>query len=485
MKFHWLLLLLFSFAMTTSAIALAETDAVDGLPTIAEEIPDDWEEQIDEKTKDLPEGIRDKIREKMKEAIRARLSAQEEETEDESDDEEKSEDKKDDKEKKEKKEKSPEDMMSEEAKKLKAEIELMSTKFKHQVALYEKKIEAQRLENEKSKIDAKLESERIERQMAALKRESSRMKMEIELTKGRSALQQAQLAAKLAEMKAEKDQLEANLSIETAREKMEDRVLGDEEFPMEPFNDGVLRVSPRRIELNGPIMTGAADYICQRIHYFNNKSTTQPIFIVIDSSPGGSVMEGFQIVQAMQNSKAPIHVVVKRFAASMAACITTLADRSYCYPNAVILHHQASTMMFGNGRSIKDQMRQLEEISERLLGPVAAKQGMTLEEFVDLMYENRAQADWDVFGQEAVERKWVDHLVHEIREEGIRQRPTGTRMPRIFTIFGEHPEPTGYLERYEVQLKEEIDEKGQRYTRLPRLSPIDAWLIYNPDNYYR
>ena len=88
----------------------------------------------------------------------------------------------------------------------------------------------------------------------------------------------------------------------------------------------MLRVSLRRIELNGPIMSGAADYVCQRIHYFNNKSS-KPIFIVIDNCPGGSVLEGFQIVQAMKNSKAPIHVVVKRFAASMAACITTTGRR--------------------------------------------------------------------------------------------------------------------------------------------------------------
>ena len=486
MKRHWFYLALFCLAVAVPASTFAQNNSAADLPTFAEEIPDDWEEQIDEKTKDLPDAIRDKVREKMKEAIRARIAAQEEKSEDDSDEEQtKTDGDKKEEKKPEKKEKKPEDMMSEEAKKLKAEIELWSTRFKHQIALYEQKIEAQRLQNEKSKIDDKLETERLDRQMTAMKRQSAQLKMQIELIKGRSALQQAELAAKLAEAKAETSKLESALSVEVAKEKLEDRVLGEEEYPDQPFKDGVLRVSLRRIELNGPIMTGAADYICQRIHYFNNKSQTKPIFIVIDSSPGGSVLEGFQIVQAMQNSKAPIHVVVKRFSASMAACITTLADHSYCYPNAVILHHQATTMMYGNGRSIQDQMRQLKDISERLLGPVAAKQGLTVKEFVDLMYENRAEADWDLFGEEAVERKWVDHIVHEIREEGVRVRPKGTRMPAIFRIFGEQEGPSGYLERYEVNLKEQVDEKGQRYVRLPRLSPLDAWMIYNPDDYYR
>jgi hypothetical protein len=47
------------------------------------------------------------------------------------------------------------------------------------------------------------------------------------------------------------------------------------------------------------------------------------------------------------------------------------------------------------------------------------------------------------------------------------------------------PEASGYLERYEVQLVEQVDDRGQRYVRMPRLAPVDAWLLYNPDGYYR
>ena len=78
----------------------------------------------------------------------------------------------------------------------------------------------------------------------------------------------------------------------------------------------------------------------------------------IDRCPGGSVMEGYRIVKAMQASKAPIHVVVKSFAASMAAVITTLAVHSYAYPNAVILHHQMSTGANGNMTQIKEQVEE-------------------------------------------------------------------------------------------------------------------------------
>jgi len=114
------------------------------------------------------------------------------------------------------------------------------------------------------------------------------------------------------------------------------------DYEAQPFKDGVLTLSDRRIAMNGPIVGGMADYVTERIHYFNNKDESLPIFIVIDDSPGGSVMEGYRIVKAIQSTRRRCTVVVKSFAASMAAVITTLAPHSYAYPNAVILHHQMS-----------------------------------------------------------------------------------------------------------------------------------------------
>lgn len=493
-SFYKILLACSILAAPMCGTALADTS---GLPAyFAEEIPDDWEEQIDEKTESLPDEIRETMREKLKEAVRRQLekqaSASDESTEEAEDDAEtkdaetKEKDAKKD-EKPAKKDPPKKDPLSEESKKLKAEIELIGTRFKHQIALYEKQIEAQRLQNEKSKIDLKLEEERIARQAKIMQRERDRMKLEIDLLKSRTALEQAQHSAALAEAKAEKERLEMQLTMETTKESFEDRILGEENYPEEPFKDGELTISLRRIELNGPIYQGAADYVCQRLDYFNNQSA-KPIFLVIDNCPGGSAIEGMQIVQAIENSKAPVHVVVKRFAASMAAIITTLADHSYCYPDAIILHHQASGMLYGNGRDIKDQVRQLQEISERLIGAVAEKIGITEEQFVDQMYENRASGDWDLFGDDAVAKKWVGQIATIIREEGIRKRPTGTRKPpSLRLILGEKEQKgsSGYLERYEVALPEETDEKGRRFVRLPRLNPVDAWLIYNPDDYYR
>lgn len=466
-------------------------------------LPDDIQTQIDEETKKLPEEIREKVSKQISEAVRKQLEAAVKD-QGEDGDAEQDNDKPKEKTETDKKEKksgdsqddaksgkdseSPNDRTTE-VKKLREEVELQEARFKHSVAMYEKELEEQRLAVEKSKIDRKLKSDQAAEEQLNVQREVDRLKLEVELQKRKAEAEQLRIDAELAKSRAEKSVIEQSLLTEDVKEKLEERVLGEEKYPDQPFEDGVLTISLRRIELNGPIFSGAADYVCQRLDYFNNQSD-KPIFLVIDDCPGGSAIEGFQIVQAISKSKAPVHVVIKRMAASMAAIIATLADHSYCYPDALVLHHQASTYLGGTGRDMEDQLRQFKEISHRLIGAVAKKLGMSEKEFVDQMYKNRSSGDWELFGNEAVEKGWIEHVALTIREEGVRNMPKGMRLPpRQFLIVGDGgaavPAPQGYMERYEVQLKEEVDAKGNRYVQLPRLSPLDAYLLYNPDGYYR
>ena len=229
-----------------------------------------------------------------------------------------------------------------------------------------------------------------------------------------------------------------------------------------------LTISDRRIPLNGPIISGVGAYVTSRIHYYNNIDPKKPIFIVIDNCPGGSVMEGYRIVKAMQSSHAPVHVVVKSFAASMAAVITTLAKESYAYPNAIILHHQMSTWNRGNITQLGEQLKVAHEWERRLMGPVARKIGMSINQFRINMYKHNSNGDWEEFADKAHRLKWVTHLVNEIRETGIVKKPN--KPVRRFFFFG---------------LKEQTDANGRRYIRLPRLRPYDMYFIHNSDHYYR
>ncbi len=356
----------------------------------------------------------------------------------------------------------------------------------------------------------RLASERLTHETNELRAEITRLKMERELITERLALESARrneaVRDAVAEMETERDllarqgeiakqradKLENQLKAMRAESALEITALQNEIRRIETLEqrarfadaepvylknplreDGTLVISDRRIPLNGPVTSALADFVTTRIQFWNNMDRELPIFIVIDSSPGGSVMAGYRILKAMEASEAPVHVVVRSFAASMAAAICTLAEHSYAYPNAVLLHHQISNTIIGARLNLTEQREFYQRTTrwwDRFGVPLAEKMGITADEFIELMYKNASSGDWTEFADEAKKLKWVNHVVEAIEETAILQDPDTTDENDNTARF---------------QLEEKIDADGKPFVWLPRLDPTDVWFIYNPDGYYR
>lgn len=238
-------------------------------------------------------------------------------------------------------------------------------------------------------------------------------------------------------------------------------------------DDNTLVISDRRIALNGPILEKTADYITTRINYYNNKDSEKPVFIVINTSPGGSVMAGYRILKAMEGSKAPVYVVLKSFAASMAAAMVTLAKKSFAYPNAIVLHHQISTTFFFTNLNLTQQKEYYTETEKwwaRLAAPIAKKMGISTKEFIKQMYSKSSDGDWSEFASDAKKLKWVDHIVDRIEETSLLQDPNLEKKKKKIL---------------RPVIVEALDKQGRPIVYLPRLSPKDKYFLYNPDRYYR
>jgi ATP-dependent Clp protease protease subunit len=308
-------------------------------------------------------------------------------------------------------------------------------------------------------------------ELAARTRDMTQREQEMRVRTAQLTLQRAELESQIARLNGE-------LDLREKKDAWQHRVQADVPYAKEPFKNGVLTVSDRRIALNGPITMQTADRITERIDYFNNLNREYPIFIVIDSSPGGSVMAGYRILKSMQSSPAPVYVVVKSFAASMAAGITTLAKRSFAYPNAILLHHQLSSGTFGNVTETREHLKEVEEWWRRLAAPVAQKMGISLDEFIKRMYQNRSTGDWREFADAARKIKWVDDVAELVREESYTKNPDA---PLHVT-----PNIVIPLRQAEADpLAEQVDPSGHRYVALPRLDPVDCYYLYNPDHYFR
>jgi ATP-dependent Clp protease protease subunit len=351
--------------------------------------------------------------------------------------------------------------------------------------LAEAKMEIARLTTETELIEKKL-AHRVAEQKLILDAELADIKKEEALLKAKNDLLTAQNLEKMNELKIRDTELKsekirqesemAKLELDIRRHERENLFEGLADrnkitYLENPLQGKSLVISDRRIELNSVITYTTADHVSERISFYNNKSTEFPIFIIIDYNPGGSVMSGYRILKAMKGSQAPVYVVVKSFAASMAAAITTLADKSFAYPNAIILHHQMSYGIRGNLTQQKEMLDESAEWWQRLAGPIAQKMGLTLDEFITRMYENNSDGDWVEFADKAVELKWVDHVIEEIRETSLLRNPdikfksTPTIPPR-------------------TTLEDAAGDK-EAYERLPRLIPFDFYYLYDPYGYYR
>jgi ATP-dependent Clp protease, protease subunit len=304
---------------------------------------------------------------------------------------------------------------------------------------------------------------------ASLEQDRDRLAMQNAILEEQNKQRELEFKAQLSELNFQKIQLEKQIAERTKRQEWESQVNTIPKYLKEPVVNGQLVISDRRIALNGPIIRGTADYIVDRIHYFNNKNSDYPIFLVIGYCRGGSVMEGSRILKAMRNSQAPVYVVVKSYAASMAAVITALAERSYAYPDAIIIHHQVWNTSKGNKTEQIERLKILDEWTERIISPVAEKMGLSLDEFIHQMYEQNSNGDWREFADAAVKYQWVDYVIENIRDSSFVKQPAVDELnPGALFLPKNHQNLT-----------------PQHHVTLPPLQPFDVYHLYNKDNYYR
>jgi ATP-dependent Clp protease, protease subunit len=358
-------------------------------------------------------------------------------------------------------EKTPETIQAE------VEAEIVRTRLDLAESQRRQAKQASDLEIKKLEVENRIRQLKNEAAGAMDDAEKSQLNLKTSIANVKATLASGEKDARRAEFEADVKLASAQAAVEYARlekvgeiarlqKKVIETTSGKIEYPLEPLAEGILRISDRRIPFNGIVDETLAKFVCDRIAFYNALDKKAPIFIVIERSPGGSVMSGYQILQAMESSQAPVYVVVKGYAASMAAIITTMAKQSYVYPQTVVLHHQASTSLSGNQTQLEQQLKWSKIWCERIFVKVANKMGITVDEFVSKMYAAVSTGDWKVLGTEAVKLKWVTHVVDRMTEEGVNNTAA-------------------------VPAPGEIKPDGLNgTTALNPLTPFDIWWIYDP-----
>jgi len=340
--------------------------------------------------------------------------------------------------------------------------------------------EFKRLELENKVLEAELKLKKLTQKNLTYKSEINyqvkleNLKKDAKLAEIKSEKLNHEMNIKKAVWELKRDKLEAEIS--TFKMKQELKHYSDKQpiYLDNPLldNNNTLIISDRRISLNGVISSKMAKKISTKINYYNNINSKKPIFLVIDSSPGGSVMAGYLIIKSIESSKAPVYVVLKSFAASMAAIIVTFADKSFAYSHATMLHHQPSAYLYGSNNLTeqKENYKNLEKWWKYLATPIAKKMGITIEEFKQKMYTNSSKGDWSEFAVDAQKIHWVNHIVSRIEDTSVLSD---------MIIANKNQDSK------ERKNSETIVKNGKTIQYLPHLSPTDVYFLYSPDGYYQ
>lgn len=94
----------------------------------------------------------------------------------------------------------------------------------------------------------------------------------------------------------------------------------------------------RNLFLSGVIDTEKAFEITTRMIALDAYSPKTPIFLWINS-PGGSVYDGFSIIDCMTGLSSPVFTIINGHAASMGGIISIYGDRRYMCKNSTWMAH--------------------------------------------------------------------------------------------------------------------------------------------------
>lgn len=116
--------------------------------------------------------------------------------------------------------------------------------------------------------------------------------------------------------------------------------------------------------------------LTQSINQLGNELATQAVIQdrAIDSvsinlhinSYGGSLLAGFAGYEAIQHSKVPVTTIIEGYAASAGTFLSIAGNKRIIRPNAYILIHQLSSVMWGNFEQLSTELTNLDKFMENI-----------------------------------------------------------------------------------------------------------------------
>lgn len=171
-------------------------------------------------------------------------------------------------------------------------------------------------------------------------------------------------------------------------------------------------VEARRLYLNSEVDENIITDLVFHILRYNRidkgipREKREPIILYINS-PGGSVSDGYGLIDAITTSETPVYTVNLAMAASMGFLIYIAGEKRYSFPHSEFLMHDGSTMGFDSTAKMKDRMEfetvQLEKMTKEYI--------MSRTKISEQLYNEKYRCEWYFLPNEGKEIGAVDFII--------------------------------------------------------------------------
>ena len=130
---------------------------------------------------------------------------------------------------------------------------------------------------------------------------------------------------------------------------------------------------------------------------------------IIFSSPGGSIIDGFELFDFMQHLRNEGHHLTTGtlgYAASMAGILLQAGDTRWVGQQAWLMIHRAAFGAYGKTFEIEDEVKFVKRIEERILDIFTSRSDLTRNK----IKRNWERKDWWISAEESVDLKLVDEI---------------------------------------------------------------------------
>lgn len=169
----------------------------------------------------------------------------------------------------------------------------------------------------------------------------------------------------------------------------------------------------RKLYINNDIDEIINDEITYHILRYNAEDkgilpeNRKPILLYV-SSNGGSVSDGFSLIDVIRESTTPVYTINLGYQYSMGFLIGLSGHKRYATKHATFLMHDGSNFIYNSMSKAKDQMRFQEEMEEKIKSYILSRSKISSE-----TYDKNLRVEWYMYAHEAKENGFTDFIIGE------------------------------------------------------------------------